>query len=200
MWELDYKENWVLKNWCFWTVVLEKIFESPLDFKEIQPIHPKGDQSWVFIGRTDAEAETPILGHLMRRADSLEKTLMLLLLSHFSRVQLYATPQMAAHQSPPSLGFSRQDHWSGLPFPSLMHDSEKWKWSCTVVSDSSRPHGLQPTRILHPWDFPSKSIGVGCHCLLWPWCWERLKAGGEGDDSGRDDWMASPTISADEFE
>ena len=106
-------------------MVLEKIFESPLDFKEIQPIHPKGDQSWVFIGRTDAEAETPILGHLMRRADSLEKTLMLLLLSHFSRVQLYATPQMAAHQSPPSLGFSRQDHWSGLPFPSLMHDSEK---------------------------------------------------------------------------
>ena len=61
MWELDYKESWVLKNWCFWTLVLEKTLESPLDCKEIQPVHPKGDQSWVFIGRTDVEAETPIL-------------------------------------------------------------------------------------------------------------------------------------------
>ena len=61
MWELDHKESWVLKNWCFWTVVLEKILESPLGCKEIHPVHPKGNQSWIFIGRTDAEAETPIL-------------------------------------------------------------------------------------------------------------------------------------------
>ena len=61
MWELDYKESWAPKNWCFWTVVLEKTPESPLDCKEIQPVHPKGDQSWVFIGKTDVEAETPIL-------------------------------------------------------------------------------------------------------------------------------------------
>ena len=61
MWELDCEEGWVPKNWCFWTVVLEKTLESPLDCKEIQPVHPEGDQSWVFIGRTDAEAETPIL-------------------------------------------------------------------------------------------------------------------------------------------
>ena len=61
MWELDYKESWALKNWCFWIVVLEKILESPWDCKEIQPAHPKGDQSWVFNGKTDAEAETPIL-------------------------------------------------------------------------------------------------------------------------------------------
>ena len=60
-WELDYKESWAPKNWCFWTVVLEKTLQSPLDSKEIQPVHPKGDQSWIFIGRTDAEAETPIL-------------------------------------------------------------------------------------------------------------------------------------------
>ena len=59
--ELDYKESWVPKNWCFWIMVLEKTLESPLDCKEIQPVHPKGDQSWVFIGRTDAEDETPIL-------------------------------------------------------------------------------------------------------------------------------------------
>ena len=61
MWELDHKEGWVLKNWCFWTVVLEKTLESPLGCKEIQAVHPKGNQSWVFTGRTDAEAETPIL-------------------------------------------------------------------------------------------------------------------------------------------
>ena len=61
MWEWDYKESWVLKNWCFWTMVLEKTLESPLDCKEIQPVHPKGNQPWTFIGRTDAEAETPIL-------------------------------------------------------------------------------------------------------------------------------------------
>ena len=59
--ELDCEESWALKNWCFWTVVLEKTLESPLDCKEVQPVHPKGDQSWVFIGRTDAKAETPIL-------------------------------------------------------------------------------------------------------------------------------------------
>ena len=61
MWELDSKESWALKNWCFWTVVLEKTLERPLDCKEIQPVHAKGDQSWVFIGGTDVEAETPIL-------------------------------------------------------------------------------------------------------------------------------------------
>ena len=61
MWELDHKESWALKNWCFWTVVLEKTLESPLDCKEIQPVHPKGNQSWIFTGRTDAEAETPIV-------------------------------------------------------------------------------------------------------------------------------------------
>ena len=75
---------------------------------------------------------------------------------------------MAANQAPPSLGFSRQEHWSGLPFPSPMHESEKWKSSRSVMSDSLRPHGLHPTRLLHPWDFPGKSTGVGCHCLLQP--------------------------------
>ena len=77
MWEVDRKEGWAPKNWCFWTVVLEKTLESPLDCKEVQPVPPKGDQSWLFIGRTEAEAETPIFGHLMRRADLFEKTLIL---------------------------------------------------------------------------------------------------------------------------
>ena len=92
----------------------------------------------------------------------------LLLLSRFSRAWLCATPQTAAstHQAPPSLGFSRQEYWSGLPLPSPMRESEKWKWSHSVMSDSSGPQGLEPTRLLHPWDFPGKSTGVDCHCLL----------------------------------
>ena len=143
--------------------------------------------------------------------------LLLLLLSHFSRVRLCATPEMAAHQAPLSLGFSRQEYWSGLPFLSTMHESEKWvkslshvwlfatpwtaayhaplsmgfsrqeywsrlpltspikdTWSyklsvsvsCPVVPDSLRPHGLQPTRLLCPSDFPGKDTGMGCHFLL----------------------------------
>ena len=106
--------------------------------------------------KTAAHQAPPFLGIL----------LLLLLLSHFSRVRLCATPWTASHQASPSLGFSRQEHWSGLPFPSPMHESEKWKWSLSVVSDPQRPHGLQPTRLLRPWDFPGKSTGVGCHLLL----------------------------------
>ena len=82
-----------------------------------------------------------------------------------------ATPTAKSLQScptlcDPSLGFSRQEHWSGLPLPSPVHKSEKWKWSRSVMSDSSRPRELQLTRLLRPWDFPGKSTGVGCHCLL----------------------------------
>ena len=77
MWELDYKESWAPKNWCFWTVVLEKTLDSPLDCKEIQPVHSKGDQSWVFIRSTDVKLKLQYSGHLMGRTDSLEKTLML---------------------------------------------------------------------------------------------------------------------------
>ena len=100
MWELDCEETWASKNWCFWTVVLKKTLESPLDCKEIQPVHSKGDQSWVFFGRNDAKAETPVL------------------------------------------------------------------WP---------PH--------------AKSWLIGKD-----WCWEGLRAGGEGDDRGWDGWMASPTL------
>ena len=75
MWELDYKESWALRNWCIWTVVLEKTLESPLDCKEIQPVHPKGDQSWVFIERMMLKLKFQSFGHLMWRADSFEKTL-----------------------------------------------------------------------------------------------------------------------------
>ena len=87
--------------------------------------------------------------------------LLLLLLSHFSRVRLCATPETAVHQAILSLGFSRQEHWSGLPFPSPVHEREKWKWSRSVVSDSTRPHGLQPTRLLRPWDFSRQEYWSG---------------------------------------
>ena len=100
MWELDYKESWARKNWCFWTVVLEKTLESPLDCKEIQPVHPKGNQSWIFIGRTNS-----------------------------------------------------------------------WSWNSSTLATW--------------WEELTH--------LKRPWCWERLKAGGEGDDIGWDSWMASLT-------
>ena len=90
-------------------------------------------------------------------------TLLLLLLSHFIHVQLCAIPETAAHKAPLSLGFSRQEHWSGLHF---LLQCMKVKSESSVVSNSSRSHGLQPTRLLHPWYFPGKSTGVGCHCLL----------------------------------
>ena len=77
MWMLDCEEGWAPKNWCFWTVVLEKTLESPMDCKEIQPVHSEGDRPWDFFGRNDAKSETPVFGHLMWRVDSVEKTLML---------------------------------------------------------------------------------------------------------------------------
>ena len=77
MWELDAREGWTLKNWCFWTVVLEKALESPLDSREIKPVNPKGNQLWIFIGRTDAKVEIQYFGHLMGRANTLGKTLKL---------------------------------------------------------------------------------------------------------------------------
>ena len=77
MWEWNYKESWALKNWCFWTVVLEKTLESPLDCKEIKLVYPKGNQSWIFTGRTDPETEPQYFGHLIQRTDSFEKTLLL---------------------------------------------------------------------------------------------------------------------------
>ena len=95
---------------------------------------------WEMGGRHTAE--NPRLSQLLEIFPAILKTL-LLLLSCFSRVRLCVAPETAAHQGPSSLGFSRQEHWSGLPFPSPMCESEKWKWSRSVVSDSSRPHGLQ---------------------------------------------------------
>ena len=77
MWQLDYKESWAPKNWCFWTMVFKKTLENPSDCMLIKPVHPKWNQPWIFIGRISAEAKAPYFGHLMWRANTLEKTLML---------------------------------------------------------------------------------------------------------------------------
>ena len=119
--------------------------------------------SWIWSHLNSYSIESEVLDPLSKSNCLI---IMLLLLSRFSRVRLCVTPQTAAHQAPPSLGFSRQEHWSGLPLPSPVHESERWKWSRSVVSDSSWPHGLQPTRLLRSWDFPGKSTGMGCHHLL----------------------------------
>ena len=95
----------------------------------------------------------------------LREKMLLLLLSWVSRVRL-CDPIDGSPPGSLSLGFSRQEHWSGLPFPSPMHESERWKWSRSVMSDSQRPHGPQPSRLLRPWDFPGTRTGVGCHRLL----------------------------------
>ena len=97
----------------------------------------------------------------------LKPCLLLLLLSRFSRVWLCATPEMAAHQAPPSLGFSRQEHWRGLPFPSPMHESEKWKWNCSVVSDPQQLHGLQPKGSSAHGIFQARVLEWGAIAFSW---------------------------------
>ena len=133
-------------------IYLEKM--KTLDLKRW--MHHKGQSSTVYNlqdidATTDGWVDKDVCMYTHTYNGMLLLLLLLLLLSHFSRVRLCATPQTAAHQAPPSLRFFRQEHWSRLPFPSPVHESEKWKWSRAVVSDSSRPHGLQPTRLLHPW-------------------------------------------------
>ena len=119
MWELGHKEGWVPKNWCFRTVVLEKTLESSLDSKEIKAINPKGNQPWIFIGRTDAEAETPILW-----------------LPDAKNRLVGKDPWTVVCQAPLSTEFSRQEYWSGLPFPTPEGSFQPKVW--THVSCISR--------------------------------------------------------------
>ena len=157
--------------WLFatpWTVACQAPLSVAFSRQEYWsgfPCPPPGDLPNP--GNESADLGSPALSDRFFTICATWETLNIsLLLSRFSCVQLCVTPETAAHQASPSLGFSRQEHWSGLPFPSPMHKSEKWKWSRLVVSDPQRPHGLQPSRLLHPWDFPGKSTRVGCHCLL----------------------------------
>ena len=116
MWELDYKQSWALKNWCFWTVVLEKILESPLDCWEIQPVLPKGDQSWVFIGRSDVEAETHTLATWCEE------------LTHLKRPWERLKERLKAGEEGDDRGW---DDWmtSTTQFKWILVDSASWWWT-----------------------------------------------------------------------
>ena len=235
MWELDYKESWALKNWCFWTVVLEKTLESPLDYKEIQPVHPKGDQSWIFIGRTDTEAENSILwspdaknwltgkdfdaGNDWRweekrttenemvewLTDSMDMSL--------SKFQELVIDREAWHAAVHGVAksWTRLSNWTELMCgcESLKAECRRidafelwcWKIPLRVPWTARRSNQLILKKSflnIHwkDWCWSFKTLATWCEELThWkrPWCWERLKAGGEGDDRGWNDWMASLT-------
>ena len=141
MWGLDYKESWVLKNWCFWTVVLEKTFENPLDCKEIQPVHPKGNQSWIFIGRSDAEAETPVLWPLLGKIEGRRRR-------RWQRMRWL-------DGITDSMGMSLSKLWE------LAMDREAWHAAAYGITKSQTRLNDWTELILQPVIF-SKS---GCHCL-----------------------------------
>ena len=160
MWELDCEEGWAQNNWCFWTVVLEKPLESPLDCKEIQPVHSEGDprcfQKYPYLDLTD------ILS-LTCPKQFCPKTALFLVFYIIVKDKF-------------NLAVSRAKSLGGITFDCLSHCIlTVTKLFCLYFQNKFRiwpflpsvlwPHGLQPTRLLGPWDFPGNSTGVGCHCL-----------------------------------
>ena len=173
MWELDCEEGWAPKNWCFWTVVLEKTPESPLDCKEIQPVHSKGDQPWDFFGRNDAKAETPVLWPC-----------------HVKSWLVGKDPDAGRDWGQEEKG-TTEDEMAGWHHWFNGHESE---WTPGVGDGQG---GLACCDL---WDHKESDtterlIRSEAAVAAWkiPWCWERLKVGGEGDDRGWDGWMASRT-------
>ena len=208
MWELDCEERWAPKNWCFWTVVLEKTLESPLDCKEIQPVHSEGDQPWVFLGKNDAKAETPGLWPPHAKSWLIGRKVMTNLdIILKSRDTTLPTKVLLV---------------KAMVFPVVMYGwvweldyKESWvskNWCFwTVVLEKTVESSLDCKEIqpVHPkgiqsWIFIGRTDAEAEAPVIWPrdlknwltekrpWWWERLKAGREGDDRGLDGWMASP--------
>ena len=165
MWELDYKESWAWKNWCFWTVVLEKTLESPLDCKVLQPVNPKGNQSWIFIGRTDAEAEALILWP-----------------PHAKSWLIGKDPDAGRDWGQEEKG-TTEDEMAGWHHWLYGRESE---WTPGVGD------GQGGLACYDSWGHKESDTTERLNWLT-NWCWERLKVGGEGDDRGWDGWMASLT-------
>ena len=191
MWELDYKESWAWRNWCFWAVVLEKTLESPLDCKEIQPVHPQGDKSWVFIGRTDAKAETPILwppdakSWLIRKDPDAGKDW---------------KQEEKGMMEDETVGWHHQLDGHGFGWAPGVGDGQVGlvccgSWGCKELDMTEWLNWTERKSVLNIhwkdlcWSWSSNTLAIWCeeltHCKR-PWCWERLKAGGEVDDRGWD--------------
>ena len=181
--KLEYKESWVQKNWCFWTVVLEMTLDSPLDCKEIQSVHPKGDQSWKFIGRTNVEAETPILwppdakswliwkdpetGKDRRREKGMTEDEMVGWHHQLNGHGFGSTPGVGDGQG----GLVCCGSWGSKE----LDTTEQLNWTEAETPNTLATWCKELTNLKRPS------------------CWKRLKAGGDGDDRGWDGWVASLT-------
>ena len=183
MWELDCEEGWSPKNWCFWTVVLEKTLESPLDGKEIEPVHSEGDQPGISLGGMMLKLNLQYFGQVMRRVDSLEKTLMLGGLGAGGEGDDRGWEGWMASRTRWTWIWVNSGSWWWTGRPGVLrfmgsqrvgHDwvtelnwmmSSVFRASCSVVSDFFWPYGLQPVRLFCPWDSPDKNTGVGCYAL-----------------------------------
>ena len=181
MWELDYKESWAPKNRCFELWCWRRL--SPLDCKEIQAVHPKGNQSWIFIGNTDAEAETLILWPPVKKSWLIWKDLDAG--KDWRRKEKGMTEDEMVDGIPVSMNMSLSK------FQELVMDREAWRAALHGITKSWTQLS-DWTELSRCWGWNSNTLATWGKKLThykWPWCWERLKVGGELDDKGWDGWL-----------